>query len=71
MVIRYGKFGKFLACPGFPECKNTKTIIETTDVPCPVCGGKVQIKNQKEAESFMYVKTIQELVNIFHGILQK
>lgn len=52
MVIRYGKFGKFLACPGFPECKNTKTIIETTDVPCPVCGGKVQIKKSKRGRKF-------------------
>ena len=34
----------FLACPGYPECKNAKPIIETIDVPCPVCGGTVQIK---------------------------
>lgn len=40
MVIKYGRYGKFLACPGYPECKNAKPIIETIDVPCPVCGGK-------------------------------
>ncbi len=44
MVIKYGRYGKFLACPGYPECKNAKPIIETIDVPCPVCGGKVQVK---------------------------
>ena len=52
MVIRYGKFGKFLACPGFPECKTTKTITETSDVPCPVCGGKVLIKKTKRGKRF-------------------
>ena len=36
MVIKYGRYGKFLACPGYPECKNAKPIIETIDVPCPV-----------------------------------
>lgn len=38
MVIKYGRFGKFLACPGFPDCKNTKPILEETGVPCPECG---------------------------------
>ena len=41
MVYKYGRFGKFLACPGYPECKNTKAIVEYIDVPCPVCGSKV------------------------------
>ena len=40
MVIKYGRFGKFLACPGYPECRNAKPYIETIDVPCPVCGGE-------------------------------
>ena len=52
MVIKYGRYGKFLACPGFPECKNAKPIIETVDVPCPVCGGKVQVKKTKRGKKF-------------------
>ena len=44
MVIKYGRYGKFLACPGYPECKNAKPIIETIDVPCPKCGSTVQIR---------------------------
>ena len=39
MVINQGRFGKFLACPGYPECKNAKPIIHTVDVPCTKCGG--------------------------------
>ena len=52
MVIKYGRYGKFLACPGYPECKNAKPIVETIDVPCPVCGGKVQIKKTKRGRKF-------------------
>lgn len=52
MVYKYGKYGKFLACPGFPECKNAKPIVETIDVPCPCCGGKVQIKQTKRRKKF-------------------
>ena len=52
MVIKYGRFGKFLACPGFPECRNAKPIIETTDVPCPVCGSVVQVKKSKRGRKF-------------------
>ena len=52
MVIKYGRFGKFLACPGYPECKNTKPLIETIKEPCPKCGGKVQIKKSKKGRKF-------------------
>ena len=52
MVIKYGRFGKFLACPGFPECHNAKPIIETVDVPCPVCGGVVQIRKTKKRRNY-------------------
>ncbi|MBQ3408443.1 MAG: type I DNA topoisomerase [Clostridia bacterium] len=52
MVYKYGRYGKFLACPGFPECRNAKPIIETIDVPCPVCGGTVQIKKTKRGRKF-------------------
>lgn len=52
MVIKYGKYGKFLACPGYPECKNAKPYYETIDVPCPKCGGKVQIRKTKRKRNF-------------------
>ena len=42
MVIKQGRFGKFLACPGYPDCKNAKPITEELDVPCPKCGEKAQ-----------------------------
>ena len=52
MVYKYGRYGKFLACPGYPECKNTKPIIEYADVPCPKCGGKVQIRKTKRKRNY-------------------
>jgi len=52
MVIKYGRYGRFLACPGYPECKNAKPIVETIDVPCPVCQGKVQIKKTRRGRNF-------------------
>ena len=52
MVIKYGKFGKFLACPGYPECQNAKPLIETIDVPCPKCGGVVQIRKTKSRRNY-------------------
>ena len=52
MVYKYGKFGKFLACPGYPECKNTKPIVETIDVPCPKCGAIVQVRKAKNKKKY-------------------
>ena len=52
MVIKYGRYGKFLACPGYPECKNAKPFIETIDVPCPKCGAKVQIRKTKQRRNY-------------------
>ena len=52
MVYKYGRFGKFLACPGYPECKNTKPIIETIDVPCPKCGATVQVRKTKRRRNY-------------------
>ena len=52
MVYKYGKYGKFLACPGYPECKNAKPIIETIDVPCPKCGGTVQVRKTKRKRNY-------------------
>ena len=52
MVIKYGRYGKFLACPGYPECKNAKPFVETIDVPCPKCGGKIQVRKSKKKRKF-------------------
>ena len=52
MIVKYGRFGKFLACPGYPECKNTKPFVETIDVPCPKCGGKIQVRKSKKKRKF-------------------
>ena len=52
MVIKYGRYGKFLACPGYPECKNAKPFVETIDVPCPKCGGKIQVRKSKKKCKF-------------------
>ena len=52
MVYKYGRYGKFLACPGYPECKNAKPIVETIDVPCPKCGGMVQVRKTKKKKKY-------------------
>ncbi len=52
MVIKTGRFGKFLACPGYPECKNTKPFVVETDAQCPLCGGKVISKKSKKGYTF-------------------
>ena len=52
MVVKYGRYGKFLACPGYSECKNVKPYIETIEEPCPKCGGKVQIRKTKNRRTF-------------------
>ena len=52
MVIKYGKYGKFLACPGYPECQNAKPIVETIDVPCPKCGATVQVRKTKKRRNY-------------------
>jgi len=52
MVIKHGRFGDFLACPGYPECQNTKPIVHEVDAPCPKCGGKVLLKRSKKGNKF-------------------
>lgn len=52
MVIKTGRFGKFLACPGFPECKNTRKIVQDTGGVCPLCGGKVLAKKSKKGKVY-------------------
>ena len=52
MVIKRGRFGEFLACPGYPECKNAKPMITSIKEPCPHCGGKVLVKKSKTKRTF-------------------
>ncbi|MBV7274889.1 type I DNA topoisomerase [Clostridium sp. PL3] len=52
MVIKQGRFGDFLACPGYPDCKNTKPLVEELDVKCPKCDGKVLVKRSKKGRKF-------------------
>ena len=52
MVIKYGPHGKFLACPGFPDCKNTKPYLEKIGVACPLCGKEVVVKRSKKGRLY-------------------
>ena len=63
MVYKYGRYGKFLACPGFPECKNAKPIIEKIDIPCPVCGKTVIVKKSKRGKKFYVCEDNPEKCN--------
>ena len=63
MVYKIGRYGKFLACPGFPECRNTKAIVETIDVPCPNCGAKVLVKKSKRGRKFYVCENSPEKCN--------
>ncbi len=60
MVIKYGPHGKFLACPGFPECKNTKPYFEKIGVPCPKCGKEVVIRKTKKGRRYYGCEAIPE-----------
>ena len=52
MVVKYGPHGKFLACPGFPDCKNTKPYLEKIGVPCPKCGKEVILRKTKKGRKY-------------------
>ena len=52
MVVKQGRFGKFLACPGFPECRNTKAIVKDTGVKCPKCGGAIVERHTRRGKNF-------------------
>ena len=52
MVIKDGRFGEFLACPGYPECNFTKAIVEESEYPCPKCGRKLVYKRSKKGMRF-------------------
>ena len=52
MVLKNGRFGKFYACPGFPECRNTKPFFEVIDASCPKCGGLVYVKRTRKGRLY-------------------
>ena len=52
MVIKYGPSGKFLACPGYPECKNTKPYYEKTGIACPTCGSEIVVKITRKGRKY-------------------
>ncbi len=52
MVYKQGRYGKFLACPGFPECRNTKAIVESTGIQCPKCEGELVMRKSKKGRKF-------------------
>ena len=52
MVVKVGRYGKFIACPGYPECKNIKKYVEELGVKCPKCGGDVIVKHTKKGKTF-------------------
>ncbi|MCR5175892.1 MAG: type I DNA topoisomerase [Anaerovibrio sp.] len=52
MVVKQGRFGKFLACPGFPECRNTKPILKETGAICPKCGGNIVGRKTRRGKTF-------------------
>lgn len=52
MVVKYGPHGKFLACPGFPDCRNTKPYYEKIGIPCPTCGKEVVIRKTKKGRKY-------------------
>ena len=52
MVVKIGRYGKFLACPGFPECRNIKPIVQKLDIPCPKCGGEIHIRKSKKGKKY-------------------
>ena len=52
MVVKVGRYGKFLACPGYPECKNVKKLVVENGAECPKCGGKVVVKKTKKGRVF-------------------
>jgi len=52
MVYKIGRYGKFLACPGFPECRNIKPIVQKISTPCPKCGGEIHIRKSKRGKKY-------------------
>ena len=73
MVIKQGRFGDFLACPGYPDCKNTKPIVEELDVSCPKCGGDILARKSKKGKKFFGCSTYPQcdFVSWFEPVAEK
>ncbi len=71
MVVKSGRFGKFLACPGYPECKNTKAIVEKTPGECPVCGGEILKKKSKNGYAYYGCEKFPECTFMTWDVPQK
>ena len=52
MAVKYGRFGSFAACTGYPECKNTKPLVQSTGVKCPKCGKDIVVRRSKKGRVF-------------------
>ena len=52
MAVKHGRFGSFAACTGYPECKNTKPLVQTIDVKCPECGKDMVVRRSKKGRVF-------------------
>lgn len=52
MVVKEGRYGKFLACPGYPDCRNIKPLVQKVEVPCPVCGSEVYVRKTKRGKKY-------------------
>ncbi len=71
MVVKSGRFGKFLACPGYPECKNTKAIVEKTPGECPLCGGEILKKKSKNGYTYYGCEKFPECTFMTWNVPQK
>lgn len=60
MVVKYGPHGKFLACPGFPECRSTKPYLEKIGIPCPKCGKEIVIRKTKKGRRYFGCEDIPD-----------
>ena len=60
MVVKQGRFGKFLACPGFPECRNTKPLLKDTGIKCPKCDGTIVERKSRRGKNFYGCKNYPE-----------
>ncbi|MCL2058760.1 MAG: DNA topoisomerase, partial [Oscillospiraceae bacterium] len=58
MVIKMGRYGKFLACPGYPDCKNAKPIVEYAGVECPKCGGNIVYRKTKKGKKYISCESV-------------
>ena len=65
MAIKHGRFGDFIACTGYPECRNTRPIIRKTGVKCPDCGGDILEKRSKRGRLFYGCSNYPECDKVF------